>query len=250
MRDIYSPLEIDEEWDNFSPVDTAMAPAQEIQPVAPPKMIEVQDESKMPSPATQAAAAPPEGPTDTNFADTSNNAADTESNLNAGPQKDSTDPAWKAASDAISASPQNNDSSVNGNIADWMKNDNIPAYNNMENTKDNTDTLEIADTGAKPDVPANDNAVKVSVNSEPTTAPEVETQPDEDIVTPVVIDTTATPAESSTETAAEAEPKADTATEEEPKLGWEDGKDDTEKAEPAPETDTSEVDEAKAAYVT
>lgn len=31
MKDIYSPLEIDEEWDNFAPVDTAVAPA----PAAP-----------------------------------------------------------------------------------------------------------------------------------------------------------------------------------------------------------------------
>jgi len=64
VKDIYSPLEIDEEWDNFAPVDTAEAPAPaapgaQIVPEANPASVKVAVAPETEAPAVAAGGTPP-----------------------------------------------------------------------------------------------------------------------------------------------------------------------------------------------
>lgn len=161
MKDIYSPLEIDEEWDNFAPVDTAVAPA----PEAPVTQVAVSPQTESP-----VSTLPTAEPMSTN----------SESTLD---MSIGTDPARDEANKEIGQEDATKPA-VEDNIAKWTANDGNTAT-------EHTDKLEFNEMGSQlpadkaADVPVDtSNLVKVNVNPAPNAEAE---KPMSDEPSPVVI---------------------------------------------------------------
>lgn len=139
MKDIYSPLEIDEEWDNFSPVDMAA-------PVAAGTSVPVTAESNI------------------NIAQPTAEPMSLDMSQNADPAREEANAEIAKEQSAASTAP-----AVEDNIAKWTANDG-------NNGTENTDKLEFGEMGSKlpaeraDSIDSNEDTAPVTIDVNPSSA--------------------------------------------------------------------------------